>query len=87
MVSIQDFQSSSFDRKCNFIMLHSDYITMRELDDCKIYLYHSGDFFIEVCYSSPKQRVLIINTFNDQAKLMSYAENVSLDDLRLGSKI
>jgi len=87
MSSLNDFQSSSFDGKCNFIMIHSDYLAMRKLDDCNVYLYHTGEFFIEVCYSPLYKKVVMINAFDDQVGLMNYAENISLDDLKLRSKI
>jgi hypothetical protein len=87
MNSLNDFQSSSFDRKCNFIMIHSDYIAMRKIDDCNVYLYHTGEFFIEVCYSPPYKKVVMINAFDDQEGLMNYAENVSLEDLKSRCKI
>ena len=87
MGSLNDFRSSSFDWKCNFIMVHSDYIAMRKLDDCNVYLYHTGDFFIEVCYLPLYKKVGMINAFDDQAGLMNYVENISLDDLKVRSKI
>lgn len=87
MSSLSDFQASSFDGKCNFIMVHSDYLAMRQLDDCNVYLYHTGEFFIEVCYSPLYKKVIMINAFDDQASLMNYAEKVSLDDLKFRSKI
>lgn len=87
MISLKDFQSSSFDSKCNYIMIHSDYIAMRQLDKCNVYLYHTGEFFIEVSYSPLHKKVVMINAFDDQASLMNYADEVSLEDLKFRSKI
>jgi hypothetical protein len=87
MTSLNEFQSSSFEKKCNYIMINSDYIAMRQLDDCNVYLYHTGEFFIEVCYSALHKKVVMINAFDNQAGLMNYAEKVSLDDLKLRFKI
>jgi hypothetical protein len=81
MTTLQDFQIASFEKKCDFVTSNSNYITLRKLGDSKIYLYHSGEFFIEVYYSSKYKKVLMMNGFNDTAGLEPYAENISLADL------
>ena len=83
MISLDDFKFASFERKCDVVTAHADYLTMRKLGNCKIYLYHTGEFFIEVYYSPVYKKVLMINAFNDASGLSPYTDNVSLDDLNL----
>jgi hypothetical protein len=83
MITIDDFRVASFERKCDLVIVNSNYITSRKLGDAKVYLYHTGKFFIEVYYSSRYKKVLMINAFDDLIGLESYAENVSLADLKL----
>ena len=51
------------------------------MGNCKVYLYHSGNFFIEVFYSPIYKKVLMINPFNDLDALIPYVDNVSLASL------
>jgi hypothetical protein len=83
MISIDDFKVASFEKKCDLVTSHTTYITSRCDDEKKIYLYHSGKFFIEVFYSPLLKRVLLIHAFNDLNNLLLYAESVSLEDLKL----
>ncbi len=81
MISIEDFKTASFEKKCDLITHFADYITFCNKADAKAYLYHSGEFFIEVHYSTLNKRVLAINAFNNSDGLEPYAEIVSLIDL------
>lgn len=83
MITLEDFKYASFERKCDVVTSASNYLTMRKLGDCKIYLYHADDFFIEVYYSPSYKKVLMINAFKNIEDLMPYAESVSLADLGL----
>ncbi|HEY5826230.1 MAG TPA: hypothetical protein VIT44_17790 [Cyclobacteriaceae bacterium] len=87
MISLDDFKYSSFEKKCDVVTTKSDYLMMRKLGNCKIYLYYAGEFFIEVYYSPTYKKVLMINAFNDAAGLQPYAESISLEDLNLKSSI
>lgn len=87
MISLDDFKYASFEKKCDVVTTKSDYLTMRKLGNCKIYLYHTGEFFIEVYYSPTYKKVLMINAFNDAAGLLPYTEAISLEDLNLKSSI
>jgi len=84
MITIEDFKNCSFEKKCDVVTAHSNYIASRSMGNCKVYLYHSEDFFIEVYYSPIYKKVLMINAFDDSASLAPYAEKVSLADLGLG---
>ena len=83
MINIEDFKVASFERKCDLVIVESDYITSRKLADTKIYLYHTGDFFIEVYYSSKYKKVLMINAFDDIIGMKPYTDAISLADLKL----
>jgi len=83
MINIDEFRVASFERKCDLVIVKSNFITSRKLADTKIYLYHTGDFFIEVYYSSEYKKVLLINAFDDVAGMEPYADTVSLADLKL----
>jgi hypothetical protein len=83
MESLNEFLYSSFEKKCDVVTLNSHFLIDRKLGDCKIYLYHTGEFFIEVYYSILYKKVLMINAFNDALNLEPYIETVSLADLKL----
>lgn len=83
MNSIDDFKIASFEKKCDFITMGTDYIASRCLNDVKMYLYHTKAFFIEVQYSVPFKKVICIHAFNDLKSLDYYAEEVLLNDLAL----
>jgi hypothetical protein len=83
--NIDDFKRASFEKKCDVVTTQSNYIVTRTLGNCKVYLYHSGDFFIEVFYSPIYKKVLMINAFNDTTSLIPYAEMVSLEALGVDS--
>lgn len=83
MITIEDFKVASFERKCDLVIVESNYITSRKLADTKIYLYHTGDFFIEVYYSSKYKKVLMINAFDDVTGMEPYTDTISLADLKL----
>jgi len=79
--NIDDFKRASFEKKCDVVTTQSNYIVTRTLGNCKIYLYHTGDFFIEVFYSPIYKKVLMINAFDDMESLVPYSEKVSLSSL------
>src|SRR5258708_30479875 len=81
MISLQDFQFASFEQKCDVVTCYSNFLSVRQLGDCKVYLYHTDRFFIEVYYASNHKKVLMINAFDDSWSLDHYAEVVSLSDL------
>jgi len=83
MISIDDFKVASFEKKCELVTSNTNYVASRNEETKKVYLYHSGEFFIEVVYSPLLKRVLFIHAFNDHKNLLAYAESVSLDDLEL----
>lgn len=83
MITIDDFKYASFERKCDVVTTHSTYLMTRTLGNCKIYLYHTGEFFIEVYYSPVYRKVLMINAFTQTEGLAPYADMISLADLKL----
>ena len=80
MISMTDFREASYEKKCDMVTHASNYIASRTLADCKVYLYHSGDFFIEVYYSPNRQSVLMIHAFNDANGLVPYTTDVLLTE-------
>jgi hypothetical protein len=87
MVSINDFRVMTFEKKCDLVTHFGQYLVHRFLGDCKVFLYHSGGFFIEVFYSSKYQKVLMINAFDQMMGLEPYLDMVSLTDLNGRSAI
>ena len=81
MISVQDFNTSTFESKCDLIIYCSDYLVSRETGTIKSHLYHYGEFFIEVHYSTILKKVLGINAFNDYAELDPYMVGISLSGL------
>jgi hypothetical protein len=80
-MTLEDFQVASFEKKCGWITGNTNYLTFKEDNKIKTYLYHTGEYFIEVYYSSIFKRVALIRAFNDWHGLSAYADTVSLDDL------
>ena len=83
MITLEDFECATFERKCDIVTTDTDYLSMRKLGDCKVYLYHADNFFIEVYYSPAYKKVLMIHAFKNTEDLMPYVESVSLVDLCL----
>ena len=81
MITLDDFRVCSFEKKCDVITTHSSYVSMRILGDSKVYLYHTGKFFIEVYYSPTYKQVLMIHAFNDLRSMEPYIDRISLGDL------
>ena len=83
MITLTDFQKASFEEKCDWVTASSNYMFARKLGDAKVYLYHGGDFFIEVYYSPAYKKILMINAFSNVAGLDPYLETISLRDLKV----
>jgi len=81
MLSLDDFRLMPFDRKCDIITYNSQYMLHRMLGECKVFLYHTGEFFVEVFYSPKYQKVLMINAFDNALGLEPYLDKISLGDL------
>jgi hypothetical protein len=81
MYSLQDFRVMPFEKKCDLITFKGNYLTQRMLGDCKVFLYHASDFYIEVFYSPKYQKVLMINAFDKAIGLDPYLDKISLADL------
>jgi hypothetical protein len=56
-------------------------LAQRNCADCKVFLYHTEGFFIEVFYSPKYQKVLMINAFDKSIGLEPYLDKISLADL------
>jgi hypothetical protein len=83
MITLEDFECATFEKKCDIVTTGTLYLSVRKLGDCKVYLYHTDKFFIEVYYSPTHKKVLMIHAFENAEELMPYAESVSLTDLGL----
>lgn len=83
MTTLKEFQSASFEKKCDWVTVNSNFLTTRKLGEAKVYLYYASDFFIEVYYSPTYKKILMINAFNSIAGLEPYVEEISLTDLKL----
>jgi hypothetical protein len=81
MITLEDFMTSSFDKKCDLVINSTNYIMNRQLGGASVYLYQTQNFFVEVYYSSRYKKVLMINAFDDVESLGPYADLVSLSDL------
>jgi hypothetical protein len=80
-MTIERFASASFDKKCDWIIKNTAYLIASKTDEGTVYLYHSGDFFIEVYYSKKQQRVTDIRWFNDIDRLTLYTLEISLAEI------
>lgn len=81
MITIEDFECATFEKKCDIVTTGTLYLSMRKLGDCKVYLYHADKFFIEVYYSPIHKKVLMIHAFENTDELMPYVEGVLLTGL------
>ena len=80
-MTIQEFRLLPFIVKCDVVTYAAQFISFRMLDNCKVFLYHTDGFFVEVYYSSKHQKVLMINAFDKLTGLEPYLDAVSLTDL------
>ncbi len=83
MTTLQDFRIMPFDKKCDHITFRGSFLTQRTLGDCKVFLYHSSHFFVEVFYSPKHQKVLMINAFDKPTGLEAYLDKISLAGLEI----
>ncbi len=83
MNTLGDFQRASFEKKCDWVTEKATFVGVRKMGDSKVYLYHAGDYFVEVYYSSAYKRILLINAFNSNSGLEPYLDQISLADLKL----
>lgn len=81
MTTIANFRVMPFEQKCDLITFTCTYLMYRAVGECKVFLYRSEEFFIEVFYSSKNSKVLMINAFDKADGLEPYLENISLTDL------
>ena len=81
MTTLKDFQKASFEKKCDWVTCNSNFLSARRLGEAKVYLYHAGEFFIEVYYSPLYKKILMMNAFSSIANLDPYLEKISLQDL------
>lgn len=81
MISLAAFRVLQFDQKCELVIDQGKFLTFRLLGECKVFLYSTQSFFVEVFYSPKYHRVLMINAFNHSIGLEPYLETISLADL------
>jgi hypothetical protein len=81
MLTLDNFRVMPFEKKCDVITFQGNYLMQRTLADCKVFLYYTDGFFVEVFYSPKYQKVLMINEFDRTVGLKPYLEKISLDDL------
>lgn len=81
MISLAAFNESTFESKCDLIIYYSDYLISRETGNTKFHLYHYGQFFIEVHYSTLFKKAIEINAFDSFDELEPYTVDISLGDL------
>lgn len=87
MLTLDDFRVMPFEKKCDVITFYGNYLLQRSLTDCKVFLYFTEGFFIEVFYSPRHQKVLMINAFDKSIGLDPYLDKISLADLTEGPAI
>jgi hypothetical protein len=87
MFSLDEFRVMTFEKKCDVITFYGNYLLQRTLADCKVFLYSTEGFFIEVFYSPKHQKVLMINAFEKPIGFEPYLEKISLEDLTVGPTI
>ena len=83
MNTLRDFQRASFEKKCDWVTAYATFVAVRKMGESKVYLYHAGDYFIEVYYSPAYKRILLLNAFNSDSGLAPYLDMISLADLKL----
>ena len=81
MLTLDNFRIMPFEKKCDVITFQGNYLMQRTLSDCKVFLYYTEGFFVEVFYSPKYQKVLMINAFDRTTGLKPYLDKISLDDL------
>lgn len=80
-LTLDDFRTMSFEKKCDVITFQGNYLVHRVIGECKVFLYHTNEFFIEVFFSTTHQKVLMINAFDNSKGLEPYLDKISLTEL------
>ena len=81
VLTLDDFRTMPFEKKCDVITFQGNYLIHRVIGECKVFLYHTNEFFIEVFFSTTHQKVLMINAFDNPKGLDAYLDKISLADL------
>jgi len=81
MMTLTDFRVMPFEKKCDVITFNGNYLAHRTLGECRVFLYHAEEFYIEVFYSPKHSKVLMINAFENVIGLQPYLDKISLADL------
>jgi hypothetical protein len=80
-LSLDNFRVMPFDKKCDIITFQGNYLIHRTLGECKVFLYSTGQFFVEVFFSTTHQKVLMINAFDNPMGLEPYLDRISIGQL------
>lgn len=83
MISLNDFNTLPFDKKCDFITVFADYLANRADDGHKYYLYHLNGYYIEVIYIPNHKKVAQIKAFTSARLLEPYLSVIKIDTLCL----
>jgi hypothetical protein len=81
MLSLHEFQSLGFDKKCDYIAFHGTYLASRPAEAKKIYLYYLHNFFIEVWITDRSNKVVCISAFTDTTNLEPYLSTIQINNL------
>lgn len=85
--SLENFRVMPFEKKCDVITFQGNYLIHRTLGECKVFLYHTNRFFVEVFFSTTHQKVLMINAFDNPMGLEPYLNRISLSEILKESSI
>jgi hypothetical protein len=83
MISINDFNTLPFDKKCDFITVFADYLANRAEDGHKYYLYYMNGYYIEVIYIASHKKVAQIKAFASPEMVEPYLSEINIDALCL----
>jgi hypothetical protein len=81
MTTLTDFNTMTFEQKCDVITLGAAYLMHRTIGETKVFLYYVDGFYIEVFYSSKSAKVLMMNGFENPIGLDPYLDIISLGSL------
>ena len=80
-MNLYQFNFYSLDKRAEMVWKHGSFLAIRHDGGYSVVLYHMGEFFAEVWYSSANNQAHTVRGFKSRKLLEPYLELIRLEDL------
>lgn len=82
MINFFEFRFLPDEEQSDYILNEGKFLCTLDLPEHKIGLYHLFDFYVEVYYHKPKNKIVKVKSFRSLEYLEPYLNQIALDDLK-----